>query len=66
MADNGGPKIQPKIEKDMLKPLIFANHEKHFKIFSYLVSFGIVYYFVFKHDFGEKRHCFTWVSCCAH
>jgi hypothetical protein len=40
MADNGGPKIQPKIEKDMLKPLIFANHEKHFKIFSYLVSFG--------------------------
>lgn len=47
--------------EEMLKPLIFGNHQRQFKIFTAVVSAAVAYYMVFHHDFGPKRHVFTWV-----
>ncbi|XP_064395213.1 uncharacterized protein LOC135342412 [Halichondria panicea] len=44
---------------ELMKPLIFGDHQKHFRLFSWAVGLGIVYYMVFRHNFGEKPHCFT-------
>ena len=46
---------------DLQKPLIFANHQKQFKIFSAVISAAIAYYMVFHHEFRPKRHVFSWV-----
>ncbi len=34
-------------------------------MYGWLIVFivGLVYYMVFRHDFGEKAHCFTKVLC---
>ena len=47
--------------KELLKPIVFGNYERHFKIFTAVVSAAMTYYLVFHHDFGPKRHVFTWV-----
>ena len=30
-------------------------------LYATLSCAGLMYYCVFKHDWGEKRHCFSWV-----
>lgn len=47
--------------QDLMKPIVFGNHQKQFKIFSAVVSAAMTYYLVFHHDFGPKRHVFSWV-----
>ena len=47
--------------KEFLKPIVFGNYQRHFKIFTAVVSVAMTYYLVFKHDYGPKRHVFTWV-----
>ena len=47
--------------KELLKPIVFGNYERHFKIFTAVVSAAMTYYLVFHHNFGPKRHVFTWV-----
>ena len=47
--------------KELLKPIVFGNHQRTFKIFTSIVSTALTYYMVFKHDYGPKRHVFTWV-----
>lgn len=47
--------------KELLKPIVFGNYQRHFKIFTTVVSAAMAYYLVFNHDFGPKRHVFTWV-----
>lgn len=44
MADSSpGEKVEVKdrVKKEMLKPLIFGNHQKKFKIFTFIVSSGM-------------------------
>ena len=36
----GGKKHPPGVTKDMLKPLVFGNHQTHFKVFNALVCVG--------------------------
>ena len=57
----GKAEVKARVKNEMLKPLVFGNHQKLFNVFTFLVSAGVTYYFVFKHDFGEERHCFTWI-----
>ena len=41
MAESGGTgKLPPKGSPDLLKPLIFANNQRAFKIFNYVVAAG--------------------------
>lgn len=64
MADgNGGGGGKPPIisNPDLHKPLIFANHQRGFKIFNYLVAAGIAYYGVFVYKWPGDRHCFSWI-----
>lgn len=46
MAASGGSSHVPKdvsdpVKKEMLKPLIFGNHQKLFKLFTFIVSAGM-------------------------
>lgn len=46
MAASGGsgPRdVSDPVKKEMLKPLIFGNHQKLFKIFTFIVSASIHY-----------------------
>lgn len=45
--------------KELLKPIVFGNYERHFKIFTAVVSAAMAYYLVFHHDFGPKQHIYT-------
>ncbi|CAI8022877.1 hypothetical protein GBAR_LOCUS13390 [Geodia barretti] len=46
---------------DLLKPLVFPNHQRGLKIFSYVVSAAVVYYGVFVYQWPTERHCFSWI-----
>lgn len=48
--------------KELVKPIVFGNYQKQFKIFTAIVSAAMGYYMVFNHDFGPKRHVFSWVK----
>ena len=31
-----------------------------------VIDVGVLYYMVFRHDFGEKEHCFSKVPACVY
>ena len=82
---NGKSEVNDRVKKEMLKPLVFGNHQGKFKFFTFAFSAGTVmlvafnesycmyfcyilavtWYLVFQHDFGQNRHCFSWVSTVA-
>ncbi|KXJ12414.1 uncharacterized protein LOC110242208 [Exaiptasia diaphana] len=45
-------------ESELLKPLIFPNSQRAFKIFNSVLAAGITVYFVFFHKFPQEDHCF--------
>lgn len=49
------------LSEELRKPLIFGNHQRHFKVFTAAVTAALTYYLVFHHDFGPHRHVFSWI-----
>lgn len=50
------------LDAELFKPLIFPNHPRTFKIFTYVISAAVLYYGVFVYKWSDdKRHCFSWI-----
>ena len=61
MADNSSPssgngservfgdkvEVKDRVKREMLKPLVFGNHQKKFKLFSFAVSAGGLFFIFF-------------------
>ncbi|XP_031557584.1 uncharacterized protein LOC116294176 [Actinia tenebrosa] len=62
MADQGGKIPVGKgipSQKELLKPLIFPNNQRAFRLFNAALATGITVYFVFFHKFPQQDHCFV-------
>ncbi|XP_032222557.1 uncharacterized protein LOC116604387 [Nematostella vectensis] len=45
-------------QNELLRPLIFPNHQRGFKLFNAAIATGLTVYFVFIHKFSSEDHCF--------
>ena len=49
----------PYYHPDLHKPLIFPNHERKFKLFSWAVCGAIAFHMALFMDHGDREHCFS-------